>query len=330
MIGDGALGVFDASHCDDPNNPSVVWRACSVVDLSPTYGWGAISTRVAVSQDRAASFLDQGLVNPSVDLPEGLAVVNEVPSLFYDASEPPASRWKMVFMVVHNSQQAQGDSWKQFDYSKSWFALRSAPRPSGPWSPAIKLLAGSLHDDSFGGPPRFETDSLIVSEPGALGDAGGFWLAYQAPLGGSPGNSQVRMSRYLLGGQVRQECGSFFSASDVILLRLFHSPLRSMSYFAAPNLVRRNGRFFLMVTPADESNNYLGTAVFEIADPYAARLTRAWYGVPKLLKWIAAPTSFGGAGAYSANSTRSGVVVSCFSLSQSPPFQLWNTGVQIP
>ena len=329
MIGDGELCVFDASHADDPSLASRVWRSYSVVDVSPAYGWGAISTRIGVSDDYGMTFSDRGLVNPAEDLDGGFGQNHEVSTLVRDPTAPEAERWKLIWFHVFNNQAAPGDSWKRYDLSLAWLGMRAAPSPEGPWGPEVKLLAGSLANPSVGGQPRFWTDALVPTEPGAMPDQAGFWLAYQAMTGAA--ESQVRLLHLSANAQVKLECGSFFTANDLAMLRLFNrSTMGSLAYMAAPFLFNRAGTTYLGVTPADAAHNYLGIAVFQVQGMNPARLVKTMGIVPKVVKFLPPITAFAGAGAYSGKSTGSGIVMGRFSLSQSPMFQLANTGIQVP
>lgn len=328
MIGDGTLGIFDASHADDPTVASRVWRSYSVVDVSPIYGWGAVSTRVGVSDDRGLTFADRGLVNQAEDLDSGFGHNFETSTLVRDASAPSAERWKLVYFHVFNNQAAPGDSWKRYDGTLAWIGMRAAPAPEGPWGPEVKLLAPTINNPQIGGLPRFTSDALMVTEPGAMPDQAGVWLAYQAMIGTA--ESQIRLLHLSANGQVKLECGSFFTPNDLSLLRVFNASLASMVYMAAPFLFNRNGKSYLGVTPVDANHAYLGVAIFQIAAMNPVRLVKSMGIVPKLVKFLPPVTGFGGAGAYSGQSTGSGIVMSRFSVAQSPMFQLVNTSVQVP
>lgn len=329
MIGDGALGQFDPAHCDDPVLPCRVWRAHSVVDVSPAYGLGAISTRMAVSDDYGAAFTDVGLVNASEDLPDGLASNHEVPSLAYCAGE--TLPWKLVTFHVHNNMAMPGDSLKRHDYSLAWIGLREAQTPLGPWSPEAILLAGSIYNATRKrGYARFESDALVVSEPALLACQGGFWMAYQANVSGNAADMQLRLCKITNGLAVKEDKGVFFSASDIFWLRAAYGgafPLLNAAVaMTAPCLFTKNGATWLLATPIDANYRYLGIAIFKVASLEQARLERRlWW--PKLYAFIGTG-DFCGAGAYSARSTGSGICLSNLSLAQSPMFQIVNTGLQ--
>lgn len=329
MIGDGVLGSFDPSHQDDPDLPCRVWRAHSVVDVSPAYGLGAISTRMAVSDDCGKTFVDVGLVNPSEDLPNGFASNHEVPSLVYCPGD--TAPWKLVTFHVFNSMEKPGDSLKRHDLSLAWIGLRSATSPLGPWGVEMKLMAGSLNNPSVGGPARFVSDALVVSEPALLACPGGFWMAYQANTGPNASDMQLRLCKITGSMTVKTESGAFFSAGDLFWLKVAYQraypALASAVAFTAPCLFEKGDSTWLIATPVDSAYRYLGLCVFRVASLDQARLEKTIFW-PKLYNFIGTG-EFCGAGAYSAHSTGSGVCLSNLSLAQSPMFQIVNTGVQI-
>ena len=325
MIGDGALGVFDACHADDPVVPARVWRSYSAIDRSG-YGYGAVSTRIGASIDAGATFDGGYLVNPSLDLQDGFSINYEVPALVYDSSASADERWKLIYWTVFNNPASTGDAWKRYDMTLSWLGMRSASSPMGPWSEPIKLMAGAIGNPAVGGAPRFVSDALVVAEPGPLPVSDGFYMAYQANTGPNAGDVRVRLCKLTANATVKQDCGEFFIATALASMRTFVPELRGMAALTAPCLFRKRGKTYLMVTPIDEAYNYRGLVVFEVADIATARLVK-WFGVvPKVVKYLAAPTAFGGAGAYSEGTAE--IVMG--SVSPQMQFSLFNTGARIP
>lgn len=357
-LGDGALGFFDASHADDPAVSGRVWRAYSAVDVFPTYGWGAVSTRVARSDNNATSFTDVGLLNVATELGGGFAYNHEVPTLVYDVSASASRRWKLIWLVAFNNQAVPGDAWAQYDWTLSWFAMAAAPSPDGAWSIGETFLSGTLHNHSVGGTPRFSSPAALASEPAAFPTSDGFWLAYQATEV-VIGTSSIRLLKIVSDATIAVDHGVLLDATDLALLaRASPSLFSNAAYFAAPFFFSKAGKLYLGVTPASASHLYLGVAIFElqpilhglsagrlpprrrvgkalrVVRSRAVTRTERLFGMtPRLVKSFTPATFHSGAGAYSERSTGSGVVTSDLSLQGSPPvfhFALTATQVQAP
>lgn len=327
MIGDGQLGIFDASHADDPSVAARVWRSYSVVDVSPAYGWGAISTRISVSNDAGVTFqpLD-GVVNIAADLDNGLGVNYEVPTLVRDPSAPEAERWKLVYVVAFYNTAVLGG----YDPGLYWIGMRAAPNPAGPWGPETKLLAGAMFNPTVQPAPiHRDTTALMVTEPGCLPDQLGFWMSYQAMTGAT--TSEIRCVRFTANAATMAPCGSFVSANDLAMLRIFQPAIfADCAYLAAPFMFSRSGKTYLGVTPASANHAYRGTVVFQVQDTSRARLVKTMGIYPRVVRFIPPAQPHSGAGAYSGNSVGCGIVVSDFSPTQAPMFQLHATRVQVP
>lgn len=331
-IGDGALGFFDPSHCDDPSVAGRIWRSYSAVDVSPTYGLGLISTRMARSDNYGASWVDVGLVNQAFDIEGGFMSNFEVSSLAY--VEGDAEPWKLVYYHAFQNMAIGSDPWVRYDPTLSWIAIRSATSPDGSWGVETKLMSGTNNNHDVGGAPAFESDALIVSEPGILACPGGFWLAYQANVSGNAYDMEVRLCKITSAATVKADKPRLLTPQEIFWIPSVYGGtypiLKTAVALTAPALFEKGGETYMIATPVNAAYTYLGIAVFKIHDLESARVARTT-GWPTLLAFIpAGDGEFMGAGAYSANSTSTGLVKSVLSVSQSPIFQIQNTSVQVP
>ncbi len=90
-------------------------------------------------------------------------------------------------------------------FDHGWIALRTAPSPSGPWSPERKLFTGSIYntgDDVIIGPPEVAlhllhadlNGCLVFSEPAMLATPGSLYVALLGAEGTST-NGRIALIR---------------------------------------------------------------------------------------------------------------------------------------
>jgi len=346
-VGDGVYGRFDAAVQDSGGASSRIWMAFSVVDPSPT--WSAntalVSTKLGYSDDKGATYIDSGLLNPAEDLPDqGLSWINEVPTLVNDSSDPdPNARWKLVW-VRYLMNNGTGD------FARSWLAMRSAASPTGPWSAETKLIAGAIYDpnDPMNVEPRNPTyalpsslaDCVVVSEPGSLKVSDGFYLSLHCVTSGDIATTRTALMKFehrKRGPTVLEVKGSLLTPDDARRFAIKYASqypeLADTVAFSATSLFTKNGVTYLLATPTKSTGGYMGCAVFQVTNLETASIARASTGDPQLLKYISGtPNTHRGACTYSAASTGGGVVLSQLDMS-SPTYQFFNlvnTGVQVP
>jgi hypothetical protein len=342
-VGSGALGVFDPSHEDDPIYPQRVWRSYSVVDISPLWKNGVVSTRVAYSDNNGKSFTDLALVNPSTELPyQGLSWAHEVSSLLYEPADPNSyTRWKLIWEKHLVNKNQPGD---QRDFRYSWIAMKAGINPAAMLTSEMKLLAGNLYDPNNSlspGQPAFAlpaslSDCAVLTEPSTMATTDGFYMTFNcAKLQASETRFPLVKFRRVPGtvSLTLETKGNILTATDAIYFRALyasvHPDLRNVVSFSAPDIFEKNGIVYLIISPTDINHNYLGCAVFQLTSLEPAAVKRLG-PFPEMIKYIPGNAgTFRGACTYSKNSTGSGVVLSQYE-NTGAPFGLVNTLVQVP
>jgi hypothetical protein len=366
--GDGAFGQFDPSDVNKPNTPTI-WRAYSAVDPSMYSENLIVSTNIAISSDNGQTFSPLLVVNPGSDLvaPPDYTWVNEVATLVYDPADPDPNRiWKVIWdhhIVEHG----------QIEDTVMWLGVKAANVPNGVWSDETKLIAGSDYNpNNLFSPgttqyalPASIRDCHAITEPGALTASDGFYLSvacvysdtvgvtFCLPLIGNGSvcpNPNVRTathSRIPLmkfthsknGNMVMSVIGNFpNSTADVpkfvSAYGAQYPELKSTIGFGAPDLVKAaDGTTYLLVSPHND-NNYMGCAVFQVANLNTASIQRTSNGAPYLVKYIPGiPDTHRGACTYATNETASGVNLSQVepdSFPTKPDLQIVETGIPLP
>lgn len=314
----------------------------SVVKPSPEVGTvlNHISTHLAYSDDRGHNWIDAGrIVNlaTAVALPpphNHLAAVweHEVPAIVYDPHDVPSRRWKLLWhRYLRVYDQSRPVSVPLFEHG--WVGLKTAPAPRGQWSRERKLFAGAIYNrvnDVTIGPPELELDKLFpgqrdlgnclaFTEPGMLADAEGIYVSMKCAAGKAGGKV------------ILLKCAHDFASCDYRGTFLSDSDARHYgdrySGFSATELVRKNGRVFLLVTPTEDPGElYRGCLAFEIRSLETATLYQR-SGSPKvILRVVGDAGSINGACGYTPGSDRSGVIYGQYFHGLRPAFRLFRSG----
>lgn len=337
-LGDAAPGgIFDPSLVDDGTGR--LWMSYSAVAPSPRHGlaFNAIGTRLAHSDDGGHRWFDAGPVNVATDValppPHERLVAkweHEVSRLLFDPWSPEPERWKLLwhrYLRVHDGTAA--DSRPLFEHG--WIELKVAANPRGPWSVGRKLFAGALYNsanDATLGPPEMRLDRLF---PGS------------GRLGGCLAFTEPGVLAREAGVYVTLRCAAPPADGKIVLLRCDHA-LRECSYrgtllhdveaarfgrgwtgFSATDLVEREGRVRLVVTPTrPPGETYQGCLFLELVSLQAARL-RVRDGLPAVALELAGETgSFNGACAYTERA--GGVYLSQHAAGAPDRFRVVRTG----
>ncbi len=320
-------GIFDPSLAEDPDNDRI-WMAYSEVSTSTAIQEnGAISTRLAYSNDKGATWTDAGLViNPAADstgadAPDGLSGtwVHEVSALVHDPGAPQDERWKIAW---HRYLWVDGD--RRFEHG--WIATRTAPAPEGPWSDEVKLFTGSLYDvanDDLTGAPLVRLDELdddlqgclAFTEPGLLATADALYMSLSCATGGDGGVVLLRWSHPDGPWEYRGTLLDDATDGDAF----------GYDGFTASELVQDSGKTYLIATPR-QGDNYRGCMVFEVEDLDAAALRRSEGKPDAVLTVSGSDGSFNGACGYTGAATVSGVIYGEVFPLGTPRFRLFESG----
>ncbi len=316
-LGDAAPGgVFDPSLTADADGR--LWMSYSAVQPSPRAGaaFNAISTRIAYSDDGGRNRTDAGVVNRSTDvrLPpphDRLAAKweHEVSRLAFDPWAPEPLRWKLLwhrYLRVYDGRAP--DSAPLFEHG--WIDLKTASGAGGPWSAGRKVFAGALYNsanDTTIGRPEMRLDRLYpgsatlgsclaFTEPGMLVVEAGVYVSLKCAA--APGNGRVVLLR----------CDREFRECRFLGIPLHDRDApgfgQGLTGFSASDLVEREGRVFLVVTPTrPPGETYQGCLFLELESLDAARLVTRDGRPVVALELASAPGSFNGACGYHARAT---------------------------
>jgi len=346
--GVGARGVFDASLEAEPRSHRI-WMSYSAVEPETVGGStiDTVSTRLALSQDRGATWTDRGAVlnqaqieaQPPAQLSGRPAVwQHEVSRLFYDRGAPSAERWKLLWhrYLLADDGNAQTDD-RQFQHG--WIGLRIAATPEAlVTAPRRKLFAAAGYDldaaynDAVIGPPEIRLGTIdpalaqcvAVSEPGAAATARGLYVSLVC-VGTTPSVQRIVMLYWPYPAGPWQYLGSTLDTAMAAAL----DP--SFIGFSAPELVAHGSRVMLIATPTVAPFGFYGGCMgfrFAARDSAALR-DRDRDGRPDVQFRIAAdPGGFAGACGFAIESRRSGVVLSRAQLTEPIRYHLVATGVR--
>lgn len=280
---EGPLGIFDPSFAQSPDG--IFWMSYSSVD----FGWsdprnGAVSTRLARSNDAVRWSVMAGALNPSVSKGASRQTVHEVSNLVFDASAPENEKWKIFW---HEYEWVAGER----DFRHGWISMRTSANPEGPWSSRKKLFVGwgflsdgqdepltrldLLHADLGG--------CLAFTEPAAIYHDGSLYLALTC--------AQILKSR----GRIilLRESGSEWTYVGTILTNDADAAPTGYDGFSAPEFAQVGPQLHLIVTPTI-GDIYAGCAIYSIEDLRTASARRL-SGRATLSRFIAGPARFQGA-----------------------------------
>lgn len=350
----GSEGIFDPSLADTPRGRRA-WMSFSSVDPSPrwpTENTRTVTTRLAYSDDRGASWTDVGFaINGICETAGGADArtwVNEVSSLVYDRFAPEAARWKLFW---HHYLYLDGRG----SFQNGWIAYKAASTPQGLRDATeVKLFAGrgydAANDRRFGttgsplaGSPLVRLNELdkdlnpciAASEPSVIATLSGLYLSLSCygpkgfPLFAMlTGAAEPVVVLLKCDAPCRpQRAGSWRYIAT--LLRPQDARGTGANHYSASDLFVVGDRSYIVSSPVANvpvHGSYHGCRVFGFTDIAAGRLESDGTG-PKILKTIEGePGSFNGACTYSQAATASGFMYGQITFEAGRPhFQIFQT-----
>ena len=352
----GSGGIFDPSLADTKPGQRA-WMSYSVVDPSPRWpdkNTRTITTRLAYSDDRGASWTDLGKVINPVSEPPGSDAQswnNEVSSLLFDPYAPTSARWKLFwhhYLYINNKGRFQ----------HGWIGYKEAATPPELASaPEVKLFVGRAYskdnDDRSGstgspvaGAPLFDLHQLnhdldrcvAPSEPSAIASESGIYVALSCYQPKAPGPLAM-----LMGGAVPivslLKCDAPCQPSHAgawryvaKLLTPDDAQAAGFDKYTASDLFTQNGKYYLMVSPTSNkpwSSAYNGCHIFRFSSIDNGQLESDG-GHPTIIKRIQGnPNTFNGACTYAQAVTVSGFLYGEIKMNKQPYFQIFQTGQQM-
>lgn len=317
-----ALGSFD---------PSVVYPGDATggaMAYSAVPDQHSIRTRLAVSNNHGASWTFVAEANqpelailPSsdpIDCPGGACtgfLINEVPSLVFDADDPvPGRRWKLFahrYLVSPTNQ---------LHYQLGTIALQTAPSPAGPWTAPAKLIGWQSASpySSTGIVTNINTlpgdqDCLALTEPGAL------WL---------PGTLELAMGCVYLDGATPRirvilvrsvDHAASWHAVSTLLTPADSDCLVPGGSINAPDLFIAGGKEYVSATSSLPDGTYRGCAIYPIDNPLTGAVRRDTSGHAVPVRTITTP-QFSGACTFAEGS---GYLLDIGFLGQPRPFRMF-------
>jgi hypothetical protein len=351
--GAGDLGVFDPAPASGPTR-SHLWMSYSgVSDLAVGSAHiAAVSTRLASSADRGATWDDTGVVlNPARvegDPPPEFAGMpalwqHEVSRMVYDRRAATSERWKLVwhrYLHVDDGNAATDD--RRFEYS--WIGLKAASSPEELASaPERKLFAGlgyylrpdvTSYNDSVSGAPEVRLDRLdpdlgdcvAFSEPGLRATSLALYVSLSC-ASTQPEGSRIVLLKWPMPAGPWEYRGTLLRAGDAVAA----DP--DFTSFTASELVAQGRRTYLIASPTVQPFDwYGGCLVFALEDLDRATLRDAdGDGRPDvLLRLVGSPGSFNGACGWDRAAHRSGVLYGEVFAAPSSTFRMFESGVVPP
>lgn len=309
-----AMGVFDPSLASDGN---ATYMSYSVVPSQV-----AISTRMAVSNDRGATFVDLAPVNASVDIPCDAGpcprIIFEVSSLVVDPTDAPA-RFKVF---SHAYAVFPPDTTPHYEIG--FIALQAANAPGGPYTtPKPAFDAAALRAAS----PAL-SDCDVFTEPGALVRGSAIDLALGC-VNAATRNIRIVLLRSPDHGATFTYVSELVSAQDALAFG-------NRAQLDAANLFIAGGREYLVAspttkvtTPRSSFDGYGGCLVFAMDDP--DHVARDCAGTPRVVRSIVAPPGqFIGACTFLEGATGAGYLVPEAVFTDARVFRIYRPGIAGP
>jgi hypothetical protein len=314
-------GIFDPS-VEYPGTASA-----GAMSYSAVVAKNAISTRIAVSSDKGATWTYVASPNASADItvpvppssqrcPGGTCtgrLVHEVASLVYDADDPDATRvWKLFthsYVVLQNGDLA---------YDLGYIGLYTAKDTFGPWKFEGKAL-GWLSESEFSSKDAATVvttavttyanlkDCVALTEPAAYWRNGGILDLAVGCVTVNPVTIRIELLRSLDHGKTFDYSGRLLSAQDAYCLGA------SKPQVNAPDIFTAQGKTWMLVTPAGSlpggGEGYRGCALLELAVGGTA-VKRDAGGSPIVTRFLdSADKRFTGACSYAEGATAMGYLV---------------------
>ncbi len=340
-------GIFDPSVADTPPGQRA-WMSYSAVDPSPrwpTKNSRTITTRLAYSDDRGATWKDLGSrVNELTEVEQsgrGGTWSNEVSSLVFDTEAPAEERWKLFW---HHYLTVDEDR----KFENGWIGYKTAATPEGlREAKEVKLFgakgykelndrAGGVTGSPLGGPPaiqvhRLQSDGgcIVLSEPGVMATPSGIYFASNCfefnilPPGitskivllkcASPCHPTSPAAWRFAGTFLRDKDASAFGGDS----------------FSGSDLFTQNGQAYLIVSPVSSRpvhGAYNGCLVFRIADLETAKLEQTQGRFVPVKEIRGRPNTFNGACTYAPAVSAAGFIYGEIKFADKPLFQIYRTG----
>jgi len=353
----GSSGIFDPSIADTKSGQRA-WMSYSAVDPSPRWpdkNTRTITTRLAYSDDRGASWTDLGkVVNPISEPPGSDAQTwnNEVSSLVFDPYAPASERWKLFwhhYLYINDKGRFQ----------HGWIGYKAAAKPEELASAReVKLFVGRAYnkdnDNQFGatgsplaGAPLVDLHQLnhdldlciAPSEPSAIAAESGIYVALSCYQPKAPGPLAM-----LMGGAVPivalLKCDapcqpSRAGAWRYVAKLLTPDDAKAVDFdkYTASDLFTQDGKYYLMVSPTSNkpwNSAYNGCHIFRFSNIANGQLETD-VGHPTILKRVGdGSNSFNGACTYAQAASVSGFVYGQIKMvGRRPYFQIFQTGQQM-
>ncbi|MES9991896.1 MAG: hypothetical protein ABW098_08075 [Candidatus Thiodiazotropha sp.] len=342
----GNDGVFDPAPAWD--GADSLWMSHSSVNWSSDDPLlSQVHTRIALSQDGGASWVDTGIdpnnshLTPDFQLTAGTDTYwatwrFEVSRLFHDPYDNDSNRrWKMLWHRV----VAIGNPAPTALFQNSWIGYSSAASPDSAWDTERKLFTGSLYNsadmDQIIGPPEFPLDTyfttglsgcILFTEPGVLARSEGIYISLHCA-----GERKIILLRCDRSFSSCTYLGDLLSADDAAPFSTNDQPI---DFFSAPELVDTATITYLIVTGVEEGdvpdNRYSGCLVFRVSDLANAVVERSG-GEPVLVTRVDGSSgSFNGACGYNPQDAVDGIIYSELAPATSPRFHLFSSQIKLP
>jgi len=314
-------GIFDPSVEYPGTAPAGAMSYSAVVSKN------AVSTRVAVSSDKGATWTYVASPNASADItvpvpassqrcPGGTCtgrLVHEVSSLVYDADDTDTTRvWKLFthsYVVLQNGDLA---------YDLGYIGLYTAKDTFGPWKFEGKSL-GWLSESEFSSKDAATVvttavttyanlkDCVALTEPAAYWRNGGILDLAVGCVTVNPTTIRIELLRSLDHAKTFNYAGRLLSAQDATCLGA------SKPQVNAPDIFTAQGKTWMLATPAGPlpggGEGYRGCALFELAVGGTA-VKRDANGSPIVTRFLdSADQRFTGGCSYAEGATAMGYLV---------------------
>lgn len=354
----GSEGIFDPSLADTPQGQRA-WMSFSAVDPSPrwpTRNTRTVTTRLAYSDDRGATWTDLGqVVNGISETATGSKAQtwnNEVSSLVYDPFAPETERWKLFWhhYLYINEKGA---------FQNGWIAYKAASTPQGLRDAMeVKLFAGrgynAANDNRFGatgsplaGRPLVRLNELskdlalcvAPSEPSAIATSSGLYLSLSCyEPKGFPLIAMLTGEAEPVVGLLKCDAPCHPSRAGAwryiaTLLRPGDAQASGGDHYSASDLFAQGDKFYVIASPVSNKpwkGSYNGCHVFRFTDIATGRLESD--GIhPRILERIAVRAgSFNGACSYAQAVTAIGFAYGQVRFGPGRPyFQIFQTGIRM-
>lgn len=305
--GAGIMGIFDPAVAKD-SATGTLWMSYSSVEptsyasITPQIGVGI---RLASSTDGGSTWTDAGVdvvtytdilgvlgplssIDSALDIAAGSTGtwMSETSTLVYDPAADPSERWKIMW---HQYLLVNPVSYF-VDYA--WIAYKTAATPADlATAPTIKLFGGfglNMASESttspayspVAGAPMIALNTALTpdmstcayGEPGLMATSDALYLSLSCGLLGDPIDTFIVLLKCaspcnITSASSWQYLGKLATETDAADI--------GHDKYGAPQLVEKNGAFYLIVTPINvvgTENVYDGCRVYQFSDINSASL----------------------------------------------------------